>query len=114
MILRIGPDGKITAVAHGVRDRHFLEALGEVVEVRRAGRVLPARRLPRLAFRVIRRLVPDDHPLAAWTRRWPGPWIVDLRGMGGPILGPYAGRSEAMAAEEQWVAARLEGTPCKT
>jgi hypothetical protein len=32
-----------------------------------------------------------------------GRWIADLGPVNGPILGPFATRSLAMAAEEQWL-----------
>lgn len=33
-------------------------------------------------------------------------WIADLRPVGGPVLGPYLLRSEALAAEREWLQAR--------
>ena len=32
-----------------------------------------------------------------------GQWTADLAPVGGPILGPFAVRSEALAAEHQWL-----------
>jgi hypothetical protein len=34
-----------------------------------------------------------------------GRWIADLSPVNGPILGPYAARSEALAAEAAWIEA---------
>ncbi len=34
-----------------------------------------------------------------------GQWIADLLPVGGPQLGPFAQRSEALAAERQWLEA---------
>ncbi len=34
-----------------------------------------------------------------------GQWIADLAPVGGPQLGPFAQRSEALAAERQWLEA---------
>ena len=33
-----------------------------------------------------------------------GRWTADLRPIGGPILGPFSHRSEALATESQWLA----------
>lgn len=30
-------------------------------------------------------------------------WIADLDPVGGPVLGPFTHRSEALAAEEAWI-----------
>jgi hypothetical protein len=34
-----------------------------------------------------------------------GRWLADLTPVGGPMLGPYAKRSEALAAEHTWLLA---------
>lgn len=34
-----------------------------------------------------------------------GEWTTDLRPVGGPTLGPYAVRSQALAAERAWLEA---------
>ena len=34
-------------------------------------------------------------------------WTADLSPVGGPVLGPYALRSDALAAEAAWLTARL-------
>jgi hypothetical protein len=34
-----------------------------------------------------------------------GQWCADLRPVNGPTLGPFASRSQALAAEEVWLAA---------
>jgi hypothetical protein len=41
-----------------------------------------------------------------------GRWVADLAPAGGPILGPFALRSEALAAERAWLEAhRLSSSP---
>ena len=32
-----------------------------------------------------------------------GQWLADLSPLSGPLLGPFAARSEALAAEEAWI-----------
>ena len=34
-----------------------------------------------------------------------GQWLVDLAPIRGPVLGPFASRSQALAAEETWLLA---------
>lgn len=34
-----------------------------------------------------------------------GHWLADLSPVGGPMLGPFATRSQALAAEEAWLLA---------
>lgn len=36
-----------------------------------------------------------------------GHWTADLRPVGGPVLGPYRLRSEALAAERAWLDQQL-------
>ena len=40
-----------------------------------------------------------------------GAWSADLSPVGGPPLGPYALRSEALAAERRWLEAHHLGRP---
>jgi hypothetical protein len=35
-----------------------------------------------------------------------GHWTADLSPVGGPVLGPFAHRTEALAAEQAWLNAR--------
>lgn len=38
-----------------------------------------------------------------WDKEGNG-WTADMRPSGGPVLGPFALRAEALAAERQWLA----------
>ena len=40
----------------------------------------------RVLFTLIRRFADDDSSTAAWTRTWVGPWRVNTKPVGGPIL----------------------------
>jgi hypothetical protein len=40
-----------------------------------------------------------------------GEWTADLSPLGGPSLGPFARRSEALAAETEWIEAHLTAIP---
>lgn len=69
----------------------------------RASRIEPVNRLLRWLFYLIRDRSTDNSALAAFTRRWPCKWQVDLSLSGGPVLGPYRSRADALSAEVQWL-----------
>ena len=76
----------------------FLEQ-GEVI-TRRASHVLPVAFWKRQAFRLLRTLVPDTSRLAAWSRTWRGPWLVDTAPTAGVVLqGRWMSRQDAIDAE---------------
>lgn len=52
-------------------------------------------RLGRLAIRRASHVEPDAQ----------GRWLADLEPAGGPILGPFRRRSDALAAEQAWIEA---------
>ena len=80
----------------------FLE-LGEVI-TRRASHVLPAAFWKRQAFRVLRRLSADTGRLAAWSRTWRGPWLVDTAPTAGVVLeGRWMDRQDAITAEVEFL-----------
>jgi hypothetical protein len=86
----------------------FLEALGPARHDR-VSHVIPANRLLRWLFRRLRSMCTDDSPLAEFTRRWPCHWQADLALCGGPVLGPFRRRSEALAAEVAWIETNILG-----
>ena len=76
----------------------FLEC-GEVV-THRASHVFPVAFWKRQAFRLLRALVPDHSRLAAWSRMWRGPWLVDTAPTAGVVLqGRWMNRQDAIDAE---------------
>jgi len=58
-------------------------------------------RLGEIVIRRASRVEPDDS----------GRWWADLSPVGGPALGPFARRSQALAAERDWLATHL-GAAC--
>ncbi len=104
--LRIRPGGEV----HFVRDGP-LQALTRQgpVQLRRASHIQPVCPPLRWLFRSLRRLAGDDGRLAAWTRRWPCRWRVDLRPSDGPVLKAFADRPAALAAEHAWLAVHILG-----
>jgi hypothetical protein len=73
MQMIVGTDGTVRMI-YADEMAPVLAAMGEVT-VKRASHVEPA----------------------------PGGWAADMAPVGGPVLGPYALRSEALAAEVQWL-----------
>ena len=94
------PDGTMRFI-----DKPELATMYEfgIKERLRASRVEPVSPLLRRAFYWIRDRVRDDSPLAAFTRRWPCKWQVDLELSGGPVIGPFNRRQDAIDAEVRWL-----------
>jgi hypothetical protein len=101
IIVDIGSDGEVRCLA----TCPLVEQIGRdgVLSTRRASHVEPINGLLRRLFHAIRRRVSDKSRLAAWTRRWPCLWRVDLALSGGPILGPFTDRNSAINAEIDWL-----------
>lgn len=74
-------------------------------EIHRASHVLPVNPVLRVAFRVLRWVFGDEGRAADCTRNWPCKWSVEI--IGGPNLGVYDSRSEAIDVEVAWVYANL-------
>ena len=98
MLIRIDPNGTVALIG----DAATLGIEGAVTK-RRASHVEPCNGALRAAFRLIRRHVADTSPWAAFTRRWPCQWRVDLAPSNGPILAPFRDRSAAIVAEVAWL-----------
>ena len=98
----ISPDGEreITVIAHADLQAEIISAFGDVTNVRRIGHVVPAHPWKRLVFRLLRRMFTGTHPVANWTRRWSGKWLVTVDGN---QIGPEFGeRRDAIAYEENF------------
>lgn len=98
---------KITADAHGAITyiaKPELSCLANETTVRkRASHIEPCRFALRVAFRVIRAIVPSHSPVACWTRRWPCRWRCNLHLSGGPVFGAFTDRQAAIDAEVEWL-----------
>lgn len=68
---------------------------------RRASNIEPCGRVARVAFYAIRALLGQRGE--ELTRRWPGPWRVNLELSGGPTFGRFTDRKQAIEREEQWL-----------
>lgn len=99
MEIFVRPDG---SVKHISVDAFSTSFLGTTTR-RRASHVEPVTPWLRVIFHLIRAVVPDTGWIAAWTRRWPCQWRANLYLSGGPILGPFASRFDALAAEITWI-----------
>jgi hypothetical protein len=94
-------NGNLTFLATDSADC-FLE-LGTVI-TRRASHVFPANFWKRQAFRILRILVSDTSRLAAWSRTWRGPWLVDTKPTAGVVLnGRWMNRQDAIDAEVEFL-----------
>lgn len=96
-----------------IHDPELSEAIAGLGPGRRtrASHVLPLEPTKQLAFRLLRRAFGDEGRVAAWTRDWKGPWIVDMAPSGGPVLGPYLTRTEALERERRWLLVNAMNCP---
>lgn len=86
--LYILPDGTISGIySDDVDLRALAEALGGSYSCRRASHV---------------------EPTSA------GLWEADMAPSGGPVLGPFPTRAEALTREVAWLSGAMEGSPCQT
>jgi hypothetical protein len=76
-----------------------------VVELRRASHVDPTRELTEAAYNWLLEKYEklSDHLISADKVRDCQKWWADMLPMNGPVLGPFATRSEALQAEMVWI-----------
>lgn len=77
--------------------------LDETSDVRRASHIEPCNPLLRFAFYALRTLFGERGKVSDWTRSWSCPSQVNLAPVGGPTLGIYTNRQEAIDAEIEWL-----------
>ena len=68
---------------------------------RRASNVLPHNPIKRIAFKALRLVFGNRGRVSDWTRTWTGENIVNI--VGGPTLGPFGSRREALDYEVQYL-----------
>lgn len=71
--------------------------------VTRASHVLPVSLPLRALFVILRRAFGETGAVSQFTRRWPCLWRVDLAPSGGPVIGPFKDREEAISREVEWL-----------
>jgi hypothetical protein len=99
MKITISPEGEVRMIAGNGVDATQLGAASK----QRASHVLPVNRPLRWLFRWLRDRYGETGRVAAFTRRWPCLWSVDMSPVGGPVMGPYRLRETAIAVEVQWL-----------
>ena len=100
-VLHISQQGQMATISGGPL-MTLLIPLGQV-STRRASHVEPVYRVKRAAFRLLRWPFGDTGRVADWPRNWRGPWQADLAPSGGPVLGPFRNRQNAIDAEVAWL-----------
>jgi len=91
-------DGSVEWI--GLDSSRVMDRLGTAVH-RRASHVEPVRWWRRVTFRIVRAIVSDVSRMADWTRGWHCDWQANI--IGGPILGPFSDRGNAIKAEVAWL-----------
>ena len=101
--LKVAADGSIEGIGHA--NAFAAAGLAELgfTHVRRASHVEPVGKWRRRWFHCLRWVFGERGQVAAWTRRWDCRWLVNLLPVGGPYLGPYDQRADAIAAEVAWL-----------
>lgn len=98
----IGSDGEARHI-HDDAVTEMTAAIGDQT-IRRASNVEPTDELSEAAFSAAsRRLYP--HRDTAFMALPQGKWWADLLPVGGPVLGPFDKRQEALDAETEWLRA---------
>lgn len=98
--ITISPDGSVRFIHDDELSQELEEVVGMPVK-RRASHVEPVNAVARVIYHAIRKRVSDDSTAAEWTRVWPVVWRARI--FGGPTLGPFKDRAEAIRAEVVWL-----------
>ena len=99
MKITISPEGEVRMIGGNGLDATQLGAASK----QRASHVLPVNRPLRWLFRWLRDRYGEAGRVAAFTRRWPCLWQVDLAPCDGPVVGPFHLRENAIAYEIEWI-----------
>lgn len=99
MKITISPEGEVRMIGGNGLDVTQLGAASQ----RRASHVLPVNCVLRWLFRWLRDRYGETGRVAAFTRRWPCLWRVDLGPVDGPIVGPFKLRETAINVEIAYI-----------
>jgi hypothetical protein len=72
---------------------------------KRVSYIYPANPVKRFFFKLIRKLVDDESPVADWTRKWKGKWIVVIDGK---EVAKFDSRAEAIAFEKEFLWKKID------
>ena len=100
-------DKVVISIEDGVTKFLVNEETQSMVEdgvVRRASHVEPVNKALRLLFHTLRGLFGEKGWMAAFTRKWPCYWQVNLKPIGGPVLDlNWKNRQAAIDFEIGWL-----------
>lgn len=82
-------------------DFPFLEREIRKIGVRRISHVVPENVFLRAVFMILRKLFSDNHPVAAWTRKWKCSWLVIMEEPRKKVYGPFCDRKKAIEFERE-------------
>jgi len=106
MLITVGTDGNMR-VLDLPEAKPFID-MGERVTRKRASHVVPVNVVLRGFFKLLRWATGETGRISDWTRTWRCSrlgWQSDLSPSGGPTLGPFISRDEAIVAEIDWLEA---------
>lgn len=109
IVIIVGKDGKMRHLYHPIADQ-ITDSVSDKSELHRASHLEPTEELSKAALHWLRdnyadtdlRTCTDMHSV---RERLPRGWWADLSPMNGGVLGPFASKPEAAAAEETWLLA---------
>lgn len=103
IVIVVDKDGSATAIADPL-SRKYLDDRSKV----RASHILPRNLLKLQAFILLRRMFGDDGIVAAWTRKWKGPWTVRWAHQPYKVVFTHKRRSQCLYWEKKELERRLQ------
>lgn len=101
----VGMDGEITTI-DTPELRQIAAALGTVRQ-ERVSHIWPVNKTKRAAFRLLRRWFGETGRIAAWTRKWKGPWQVRWVSNPSRVVYSHKRRSQCLYWEKRELERRL-------
>lgn len=93
--------GKTVVMPPGLVETRIMQALGTVVEKRRASHIWPGDWIHRVAFRAIRLVFRDESPIVEWAKRWMVVWTVSWADKPGVVVFTSKSRRECRRWERE-------------